>query len=151
MKIVAAFLVSLGLLTGCSVSDGATPAKEVVKPGTSEQQAAVAEAARIFLSRLDKGDVDETWHDASPVIYRYTNQKVWSVGIQTLRDGVGQLRDRKLNGIGFHKAVAGSPPGEYATLVCTTSFSRVTVQEKVVLNLHQGSWKVSGYFLVKKL
>ncbi|MGY1459832.1 MULTISPECIES: DUF4019 domain-containing protein [unclassified Luteimonas] len=149
MRILSAVLISIVLLAGCSARVDDVP--DTVEQGTPEERSAVAKAAKAFLDRLDDGKVDETWSDASPVLAIYTERNAWSLGIRAIRSGVGSLKSRELKEVWLHSAVANSPPGEYATIVCETVFSNAKVQEKVILNKHEGTWKISGYYLVKNL
>lgn len=149
MRILSAVLILLLISAGCSSRVDEVP--DTVEQGTPEERSAVAKAAKTFLDRLDEGKVDETWAESSPVLATYTDRNAWALGIRAIRSTVGNLQNRELREVWLHSAVADSPPGEYATLIVETEFSHAKVQEKVILNKHEGTWKISGYYLVKHL
>lgn len=150
MKILATLLVTTALLTGCSVSfnDGSSNAA-TSEAGTEAQQTAVTKAAGLFLGKLDSGAVKDTWGQASPYLQQISNESAWVTGIQTLRSNVGAFKSRKLKGIGFTHAIDGAPAGDYAAIAFDTTFANSGVQEKVVLQNSEGTWKILGYFLSK--
>ncbi len=150
MKIFVTLLMTTFLLTGCNVSfnDGSSKAAKS-EAGTEAQQTAVAKVAGAFLSKLDSGDVQETWSQASPYLQKISNQTAWATGIETLRSSVGAFKSRKLKGIGFTHTIDGAPAGDYAAIAFDTTFANSSAEEKVVLQNSRGEWKILGYFVSK--
>lgn len=128
---------------------GATPAF-VFEPGSPQDEAAVAMQVKDILRLLDSNETGAVWDGASTSLKQSTPRPAFIDGIKSLRDSVGELQSRTLKGVGFATDIPDSAPGRYAAAFFESRFAQATVEEKVVLVMQDGQWRVTGYFITKR-
>lgn len=146
-------LLLLWVLAGCRVSF--TPSQDdglpTPTPGTAEERAVAQQAAEDYLALIDSRQYAKTWERAGPAAKGMTSELVW---INTLKlTGKMPLPDgRKLQGFGFSTRVdVRVPEGEYVVVQYVRRAGGISATEKVVMQQHEGRWKIIGYFVHKQV
>ena len=107
-------------------------------------------AVKNFLAYVDDGNYSEAWPLVSKYVRTSTGPSVWTTGLRGLRAASGPLRARKAVAAGpiptDDKMPAG---GRYFAIFYESSFANFDAEEKVILSLEAGDWKVVGYFMSK--
>ncbi len=108
-----------------------------------------ANAAAIhFLSIVDNQVYAGAWLEAGGLMHDVVPQQVWSAGMRVVRQGLGNVRARK---VASHRAVQvlpGGTQGEFMIITYQTQFAQKPNSiETVVLMMHPplGLWKVICY------
>jgi len=148
-----ALFALLVLLAGCRVSF--TPSQDDKLPaptaGTAEEREAVRLAAEGYLALIDSRQYAKTWESAGPVLKDMTNETLW-VNTLRLARKMSLPEERKLQGFGFNTRVDNrAPEGEYVVVQYIGQEGSTTATEKMVLQRHEGQWKIIGYFVHKQV
>lgn len=134
MKIILLLFI---LLAGC----GAPPSHEF-------DDIEAAEAARRWLTQIDRGMAEKAWSESSPLF-----QKTAPEGARLLaqsRDKTGLPRSRVEKQKRRVESLPGLPPGIYVVVEYDTQFTRGTYAETAILS-QEGDWKIVGYFMRKAI
>jgi hypothetical protein len=146
-------LLPLAVLCACTVSvNTGKPASPVVlKRGDPAEEKAALAAARQFVQQIDDAQLDAVWERAGAAWKSAIAKPVWKASLGGLRATMGRAKVREFAGGGFSPSAGGdAPPGHYCFIFFHTQFETATAEEKVVLNLEDGQWRLVGYWLDKK-
>lgn len=113
--------------------------------GNADERAMAVDVATRFLDQLDGGQYGSTWELTGAHMRRLTSRPMWAATLSGMRGGSGPLKSRELEGATFATTLPASPPGHYFVLRFDSRFEKLAVEEKVVLNLEQGRWRIEGY------
>lgn len=113
--------------------------------GDAGERAAAIEVATRFLDQLDGGQYGSTWELTGAHMRRLTARPMWAATLSAMRGGTGALKSRKLEGASFARTLPGSPPGHYFVIRFDSRFERLAAEEKIVLNLERGQWRIEGF------
>jgi hypothetical protein len=149
-------LLTLALLVAGTEPGFAAPltnapasAKPATTPAADPERRNAAVAGEAFVGEVDAGRLHDTWTEAGPALRTRSTETAWVSTLETTRNVVGKVVDRKIKGVGVYDHLDGAPPGQYAAVFFTTSFANATVEEKAVFQKADGKWKVVGYFMKK--
>ena len=107
-------------------------------------------AVQSFLTLVDSGKYSEAWPMVSKHVQALSGPTVWAVGMRGLRTAAGPLKSRNAIAAGPVPADNKMPAGgRYFAVFYDASFANIETEEKVILSLEGGDWKVVGYFLSK--
>ncbi len=141
-----------GLLSACTVSFNGPQENQVISdPGDDAERKAAIKAAARFLKLLDQGRYEETWSLTGRYLHDTTSAKAWARVLRTARSVTGEYksRDERLKA-GFTETLEKAvPKGHYFVLSFNTEFTGGQANERVILNLENGEWRVVGYFAFK--
>lgn len=108
-----------------------------------------ANAAAIhFLSIVDNQVYAGAWLEAGGLMHDVVPQPVWTAGMRVVRQGLGNVRTRKVASHRSVQALPGGTQGEFMIITYQTQFAQKPNSiETVVLMMHPplGLWKVISY------
>jgi hypothetical protein len=116
-----------------------------VDSGVPSERAAAIAAGDSCLHMVDGGRYEESWSALGQLLQRTVSQSDWTTHLRNLRALAGRLKTRALIAAAFVTEVENAPPGRYFVVLYKSEFERTTVQEKVVVSLEGGTWRVVGY------
>jgi hypothetical protein len=136
--LVAALVVCVGLSAALARAQSST------RPETAAQQAATD-----WLARVDAGKYAETWPTASKMFQAAITTEKWQSALHSVRDPLGQVLSRKLQGATLTHSLPGAPDGDYVVLKFDTSFEHKQSAVETITPMREadGQWRVSGYFI----
>jgi len=142
------------LLAGCTVSfntgDGQAKNKIELTPGEPAETEAATKETQEFLRLVDAPQMDAAYAHTGEMLRKTVSQAQFKTMMLGLRSSTGGILSRTRLGGGFSsKLEDGVPPGRYCVVFFSTKFEFSTMQEKVVLALEGGQWRVVGYWLQK--
>jgi hypothetical protein len=105
-------------------------------------------AAKEWLFIVDGGDYAKSWDRTGGLFKARLTTQDWQSKIAPVREPLGAIMQRKLAGVTFANTGAGLPTGKYAVVRFNSSFANKAVAEETVgLDLENGRWAVTGYFI----
>lgn len=123
-----------GLALVTSVAEAA-PAAEV---GSAQQ----------WVQLIDQQRWDDSWTSAGTLFRSQVPKERWASTIKPVREPLGTVISRKLQGSTKTGSLPGAPDGEYQVVQFATSFAnKKEAVETVVLAPEAAGWKVNGYFI----
>jgi len=150
MKTLLSFVL-LGLsVSGCDISFSTDAQKSslTLTEGTEAQRGEVFEAAKDIVHRIDSGDYEQVWENASPLLKNLSAKFVFTNFLSLTRKNLGDPSPRGMPIIGFTEVIHERyPKGEYSILEVGTVFGKKTIQERVTMIKEAGVWKLVGYEL----
>ncbi len=144
-------LILLGLaISGCDISfstDGENSGP-ILAEGTEAERHEAFEAAKDIVHRIDSGDYEQVWENASPILKNMSSKFVFTNFLSLTRKNLGDPSPRAMPMIGFTEMIQERyPKGEYSILEVGTVFGEKTIQERVTMLKEAGVWKLVGYEL----
>jgi hypothetical protein len=115
------------------------------EPGNPQDTAAVTASAMRAVGCLDSDAVDRCWENTSRAFKQLFAKQEFVAQIAAMRAKCGILQNRNLRVVGFMLDMPGQARGQYAAALFETTFSRATLEEKVVFYKQDGDWLLSGY------
>ncbi len=146
--IIAAAILSSVLPGGgngpSSPAAGIVPA--AASPVAAASPGAVSAGAWVLL--LDRQQWDESWNAAGLLFRSQMPKGRWAATIQPVRQPLGAIASRTLQGATKTSSLPGLPPGDYEVVEFRTNFAnKRDAIETVVLAREGAGWKVNGYFI----
>jgi hypothetical protein len=137
MKKSSRTLVCLLSLLFTATAFGQEPAKDV------------KDAAQSWLSLLDTGSYEESWHRASPTLQDMLSSGDWARTIADVRAPFGEVVERELRGARTQQSPPGVPAGEYVMLRFQSQFEHQerALETLTLVRTDDGDWQAVGYFL----
>jgi hypothetical protein len=115
-------------------------------PGPPDEEAAVLALADEIFRILDSEDPGSAWNRGSIPFQQAKTKRRFVADMKRLHDMSGHAQSRKLQGVGFAFDKAGAnPPGDYAVADYVSTYSRVTVRERLGFYRREGKWQFSGH------
>ena len=105
-------------------------------------------AAREWLAFVDRGDAQTSWGAASKKFQAAISVTVWADALKKAQAQFGVVTRRTAGPTRFQTTLPGSPDGEYAQLLFSTSFAnKANGRETLTMEREaDGKWRVVGYF-----
>jgi hypothetical protein len=114
--------------------------------GPADEEAAVLAQAEEIIGLLDSEYPGTAWDRASKVFQDAMPKARFTSRLKRLHEKSGHLQGRKLQGIGFMFDRPGAkPPGDYAVADYVSTYSQVTLDERLGFYKVEGRWLFSGY------
>ena len=115
-------------------------------PGPPDEQSAVLAVADEIFRIMDSDDPASAWNRGSIPFQQAKTKRRFMADMKRLHDMSGHAQSRKLQGVGFaFDRANANPPGDYAIADYVSSYSRVTVRERLGFYRHEGTWQFSGH------
>ena len=146
-------LFSAALLSACqfSFNSGTQQPQVTLEAGDPAEQKSALAAAEGFARMVDAGQYDHMWEQSGAALKAITPRTQWNESMGKIGTLAGTVRSRKFSSEGFTPTLGGNaPPGHYAVVFFETQFEKGKFEEKVVLDLQDGKWRLVGYFLTMK-
>ena len=127
------------LWLGCLAS-GAALAQD---PRATEVQT----AAREWLVFVDHGDAQTSWGATGKKFQAAISLTVWADALKKEQRRLGTVTRRTVGPTRFHTTLPGSPDGEYAQILFSTTFAN-NANGRETLTMEReadGKWRVIGY------
>jgi DNA-binding CsgD family transcriptional regulator len=141
--IAAAVLTSAPHMTRVAQPQGAAAAT-----AASPSTAAAESAARAWVGLIDRAAWADSWAAAGALFKSQLTQPQWVSTIQTVRQPLGAVSSRTLQGVTPTNALPNVPPGEYAVVQYRTEYANKPAASETVILAHESTgWKVDGYFI----
>lgn len=107
---------------------------------------ASAEAAKKWLSIVDKGSYGQSWDQASALMKLTIHKDEWEKVMDAMRKPLGSVKTREVIDQRTAQNPKGLPSGDYMVMFYKTAFSqRPNASELVTLHLEDGVWSVMTY------
>ena len=105
-------------------------------------------AAKTWVGLVDAKRWDDSWATAGTLFKSQMPQPRWALTIAPVREPLGAVSSRVVNGVTKSKSLPGAPDGEYEIVQFETTFAnKADATETVVLSHEATGWKVDGYFI----
>ncbi|CAM9959459.1 unnamed protein product, partial [Phaeothamnion confervicola] len=127
------FLIVFMLLNGCTAP-----------PHDDFDAIEASEAARKWLTEIDRGQVEKAWAETSQLFQKTAPDGARQLGLS--RDETGLPRDRTEKSKRVTQSLPGLPAGSYTVVEFETRFARESYTETAIL-CQEGNWKIVGYFM----
>jgi hypothetical protein len=105
-------------------------------------------AAREWLAFVDRGDAQSSWAAAGKKFQAAISMAVWGDSLKKEQARIGAVTRRTAGPTRFQTTLPGSPDGDYAQLLFSTSFAKKPNGRETLTMEHEadGKWRVIGYF-----
>lgn len=114
--------------------------------GPPDEEAAVLAVAEEILGIMDSEDPGSAWNRGSIPFQQARSKRRFVADMKRLHDLSGHPQGRKLQRVGFaFDRVNADPPGDYAIADYVSTYSRVTLRERLGFYRREGTWQFSGY------
>ncbi|MFN5631167.1 MAG: DUF4019 domain-containing protein [Sphingomonadales bacterium] len=101
-----------------------------------------------WLSLLDANSWSASWNDTGKLFRSQLTQEQWVKTVQSVREPLGTVVSRVVNGSSKSKSLPGAPDGEYEIIQYRSVFSKkADTIETVILAREDDKWKIVGYFI----
>ena len=106
-------------------------------------------SAEAWLSLVDNGAYAESWKTAASLFKKAVTEEQWQGMLKTVRDPLGQLKERSLKAATPTKSPPGAPAGEYIVFDFNSTFAnKAAASERVtVMKDTDGTWRAAGYYV----
>ena len=113
----------------------------------AEEQA--ADAAREWLSLVDRGCYATSWDEAAPIFRIAVTPEQWDEGVRSVRTPLGRCVSRALRSHRLVDAFPGAPKGPYVVLKFDADFEHGAHAVETVTPVRgpDERWRVASYFL----
>jgi hypothetical protein len=107
------------------------------------------QVARDWLALIDTGRYAESWTTAASLFRRAVTPEQWAAQAAAVREPLGHVIRRDLQGEHHTTELPGAPDGEYAVLQFAAAFAakRSAVEMITPMRDVDGAWRVAGYFI----
>ncbi len=105
-------------------------------------------AAANFLALVDERQYAKSYSTASTVLREEVSQEDWVTHVSSLRDPLGQVKERTISSSEFHESLPEAPPGEYVIIIYDSTYENNESAAEVVAVVKgdDGVWRVVGYY-----
>ena len=116
---------------------------------TEEKVAQAQESAQKWLNLIDNSKYTDSWSEAAQYFQNNVTKEEWEKALQGVRQPWGKMLSRKIKSTQYETSLPGAPDGEYVVIQYNTSFEHKESAIETITPMleHDGSWKVSGYFI----
>lgn len=119
----------------------------VVDRGTYYQRGEVNHAVLHVLKLMDAGDYANLSSQTSRIATKDMSEDASQSVLKGIRAAFGTYKDRVEERIGFSSKMLTGETGKFYAVVFKSEFASMVVEEKVIMSLEDGQWKLAGYFL----
>jgi len=114
-----------------------------------EKEAAADQAARRWLTLVDKGAYRTSWDATSGYFKSAMEIERWEQAMVGIRQPLGRMLSRQLKSRTYYTELPGAPDGEYVVIEFITTFENKRSSIETVTPMMDGNdgWRVSGYFI----
>lgn len=100
-----------------------------------------------LLKSIDEKNYNAAWDASNAVLRQSVSKESWLATVSGMRDMFGAYKSRIEIGRGLADKARNGPQGIYYGVAFKSKFSKMNAEEKIVLSLENGTWKLAGYFL----
>ncbi|MEP6995752.1 MAG: DUF4019 domain-containing protein [Acidobacteriota bacterium] len=145
--IIAGIVAALAWGPGAAAR-GAQP--KITPSPTPTREKPAQEVAERWLPTVDAGQYGESWDAAAALFKQTVNREQWIDALTKRRSPLGQVQSRKLRVAQYVTDMPGAPSGEYVVIEYDTAFSAggAMIERVTPMKDPDGSWRVSGYFVL---
>lgn len=116
------------------------------------KQVAIDDAKKVadqWLAKADAGDGAVTWEQSAALFQSGVSKSLWAASLSSLRQSVGKITGRQLRTATYTQSIQGAPDGEYVVIEYDIRSEKGRATETVTpMREKDGSWKVSGYYIL---
>ena len=107
----------------------------------------VERSARDWLARVDEGNYQESWEQASTLLKSKTNQAEWVKSTTAIRSTRGKMTARYIATAGTTTSLSGFPDGEYIVLQFYTTFApqSLALETITLIKAPNETWQIADY------
>jgi len=100
---------------------------------------------------VDTKNYEESWNRTADIFKEAVTPEQWRAAVEPTREAVGPVVSRRLKSAQYFDSIPGAPEGEYVTVEFDTDFEKKpgSIERVTPKKAQDGTWKVSGYYLVK--
>jgi hypothetical protein len=111
------------------------------------QELSQAEAAAMaWVLLVDEGRADTSWQQSATMFRAGITESKWDSKVRAVREPLGSVRSRSLEGAAYSHDLHGAPGGDYVLVTYHTQFEhRVVVEKVAVVHEIDASWHVGDY------
>lgn len=130
------------------LEDNPDPAGAVVQIGKSLE---AFESAQAWLELVDSGEYAQAWLASASANRDAVTKESMVETYNGFRGTMGDVASRKLKSARYTTSLSDAPPGEYVVIEFNTTFAdnRRFLERVTPMLEEDGTWKVSGYYLLK--
>ena len=135
--------IAVALVVGLCLGAGGLPAADGLEK--------MAEAtARAWLAVADAEQYGESWDAAAVLFKKAVTRDQWVQALTQVRSPLGKVVSRKLRIARYLTDMPGAPTGDYVVMEFDTTFENSGAMTERITPMKDpdGTWRVSGYFLV---
>jgi DNA-binding CsgD family transcriptional regulator len=148
MLIMSLIIAAAVLSSAPHMTRAAQPQGAAAATAASPSTAAAESAARAWVGLIDRAAWADSWAAAGALFKSQLTQPQWVSTIQTVRQPLGAVSSRTLQGVTPTNALPNVPPGEYAVVQYRTEYANKPAASETVILAHESTgWKVDGYFI----
>ncbi len=115
--------------------------------GSYYQRGEANHAVLQALKLMDAGDYANLWNQCSRIATKDMSEEAWQSVLKGIRATFGTYKDRMEERIGFSSKISTGETGIFYAVGFKSEFSSMVVEEKVIMSLENGQWKLAGYFM----
>jgi DNA-binding CsgD family transcriptional regulator len=142
--IAAAVLGSASHMNAAAQPQSGVPAKAI----SADSAAAAERSARAWVSLVDQQAWADSWTAAGALFKSQITQAQWASSITNIRQPLGAVSSRAVQGVTRTTSLPNVPPGDYAIIQYRTNFAHKSAATETVVLAHESSgWRVDGYFI----
>ena len=148
MRIVLVICVFMGFVFTASNGFAQEVAKGAEQAQPTMEQMAVQVSDK-WVELIDSADYATSWKTAAEAFKAAVTQEKWISAMKTVREPLGKLQVRKLQGATYSAILPGVPNGDYVVILYQTNFEqKATAQETVIMSRDKDKvWRVAGYYI----
>lgn len=147
MLIMSFVILAAMLSPGFHVAESPRPLP-VATPAPAPAMSMAAVSAMAWVALLDRQRWADSWNAAGALFKSQVPKSKWAATIQSLRQSLGPVSARTLQGTTRASSLPGAPPGDYEIVAFKTNFAaNPNAIETVVMAREGKSWKANGYFI----
>lgn len=119
-------------------------------PAPPTQAQIARPAAEAWLALADAGQYGESWDAAAETFKKTVTRKQWVDALTQVRAPLGGLTSRKLRASQYFTDLPNAPTGEYVVIEYESKFANSgdMIERITPMKDADGTWRVSGYFVV---
>lgn len=111
---------------------------------TSEQQSSIKE----WLALIDNQQFTKSWQQSAPWFQQQVSEQAWQSMVASVREPLGELKQREMLHEESMSALPGAPVGEYHIVQYKTVYeNKANAIETVTVMKTDEQWRVVGYFI----
>jgi hypothetical protein len=142
MNVIRGFAIAVfvAALAGCGIAAAAD--EEIDASGAMA-------AAHQWLALVDFGRGRDAYAATSENFRAGVEQLKWEVAVDTVRNTLGGIVNRKLRAAHYTRTLPGAPDGEYVLIYFDTRFDKKALATELVTCEREkdGLWRVGGYWV----
>jgi Protein of unknown function (DUF4019) len=137
-------------LCASRVASAAKPPTPTPTPAPPTPAQVAQPAAEAWLALADAGQFGESWDAAAETFKKAVTRKQWVDALTQVRAPLGAVTTRKFRASQFFTDLPNAPTGEYVVIEFESKFANGgdMIERITPMKDPDGTWRVSGYFVV---